>query len=181
MEHIYNGKILYYAAARRQFNFLLHISNHCCPLSRLSPCSISHMPILFSVWNFAILKVSRALRRKGSLALTSSIGSITRSRWASCPGSLKWRPTDFTVSLRVVDCCPQMSCHPVCEAARFPLTTNAYIGWCQPSTWARVLLAHHQVDSCTLACDMLSYPSSGSREWAGVGGGVIAVQAEGTV
>ena len=97
-----------------QFFFCYISVNHCCPLSKLSPCSMSNIPILFSVWNFTILCASRALRRKGSLALTISIGSITRSRWGSCPGSLKCRPTVLIVSAcelwMAVPRCPDNLC-----------------------------------------------------------------------
>ena len=67
------------------------------PRSRLRPCSMSWTPIRFSVSNFQMLNLSLDLNKKGSRALTISIGNITRSRWGSWPGNLKCLPTGFTV------------------------------------------------------------------------------------
>ena len=59
-------------------------------------CPESPSSSLFEIsrcYNFSL-----ALKRKGSLGLTISIGSITKSMWGSCPRSLKCLPTVFKVS-----------------------------------------------------------------------------------
>ena len=85
------------------------------------------------------------------------------------------------VCLRVVDGRTKVPRHPVCEAARLPLTTNTYIGWGQPRTCPRVLFAQYQVDSRTLACDVLCYLGCGSRDGTGICGGILTVQTKSAV
>ena len=76
---------------------------------------------------------------------------------------------------------PHVLTQPGGEVGVVSLATDADIGRGEPGTQPRVLEAKQEVHTRRLSCDVLGDGDGGPGVWAGIGGGVLAVLAEGAV